>query len=65
MIGWGLVVILMAAVNVFRGGGLWADKFADKIPGHPRIYASVAAGLIALTVAGPITAACVSLGYFF
>lgn len=50
------MVPVFAAINRLRGGGF----FADKLPGHPRLYAAVLAAFASALFIGPLDAVVVA-----
>jgi hypothetical protein len=56
MISLALLAGAMAAINRFRGGGLWADR----LPGHPRFYAAALVAAVSFLAVGPLDAAIVA-----
>lgn len=47
-----LLISALATINRFRGGGLYADR----LPGHPRFYASVLVAAVVFPVVGWLNA---------
>ncbi len=52
-----ILVPALSAINRFRGGGLCADR----LPGHPRLYAAALVAAVSFLAVGPFDAALVGL----
>lgn len=52
-----ILIPALSAINRFRGGGLYADR----LPGHPRLYAAALVAAVSFFAVGPFDAALVGL----